>query len=292
VLIAKTGASALITSKTDKKSISKRTKSKISDQMQPSINGNGEPSEAKSIYRASLILENIAKDINSLSEIADASKLTRSTTHRLLKALAKSHLVVHDPVSRLYFLGPSITQFIAKPELTHEYLIRASLKEMEYLAELTEETIVLGVLIGLNHVSLHSIESRHELRVVWPRNSVGPLYSGAASKILLSLLSDAALKSIINKIQFEPLTEHTVTNKEDLMIRIKEIRKQGYAVTSSERVSGAISVAAPLKDYVLPAALSILGPESRMKPRMAQFTEKLVSAANRISQRLVDAFSA
>jgi DNA-binding IclR family transcriptional regulator len=282
----------MTTPRSGMKSLTKSTESKKNNKMQPLISGSQEPSEAKSIYRASLILENIAKDINSLSEIAEATKLTRSTTHRLLKALAISHLVVHDPVSRLYFLGPSITQFIAKPELTHEYLIRASLKEMEYLAELTEETIVLGVLIGLNHVSLHSIESKHELRVVWPGNSVGPLYSGAASKILLSLLSDADLKSIINKIQFEPLTEHTVTKKEDLIIQIKEIRKQGYAVTSSERVPGAISVAAPIKDYVLPAALSILGPESRMKPRMPQFTEKVVSAANRISQRLLDAFNA
>jgi DNA-binding IclR family transcriptional regulator len=255
-------------------------------QLQVPENGRGEPSEAKSIYRASLILDCISHDVNSLSEIADASKLTRSTTHRLLKALAKSHLVIHDPVSRLYFLGPSITQFIANPKLTHEYLVNASLKEMNYLAEVTEETIVLGVLIGLNHVSLHAIESAHALKIAQAGSRVGPLHTGAASRALLAQLNATNLNSILDKIQFESWTEYTVTNKEDLLNRVRLVKKQGYAISYNEKIAGSIGIAAPVKDYIIPAALSIVGPESRMKPRTAQFAEKLISATNRISRNL------
>jgi len=45
-------------------------------------------------------------------------------------------------------------------------------------------------------------------------------------------------------------------------------------------------IAAPVRYYHVPAALSILGPESRLTPHTREYLDLLLAAANRIGQRV------
>jgi DNA-binding IclR family transcriptional regulator len=240
-------------------------------------------SDVKSIRRIGIILACVCSGIHSLADISVQSGLSRSTTHRLLQGMEKSHMVIHDPVNRCYYLGPLIRHLIARPQVTHEYLVNCAYREMERLGSLTEETIVLSVKIGLNHVSLHAVSSPHELRIVGPARMVGPLYIGAGGKVLLSQLSEVDLTEALKYIQLDfPAS----LNLEDLLNEVRQINKQGYAVTSGERVFGATFIAVPIKGYETPAALSIVGPDARMQPKIDNFLGKLLAAAERISKNL------
>jgi IclR family transcriptional regulator, KDG regulon repressor len=115
---------------------------------------------------------------------------------------------------------------------------------------------------------------------------VGSLYAGAAGKVLLSQLKDEEVKLILERINFIKLTPKTVTDKEALMDEIHQIREQGYATSFGERVLGVGGLTVPVRNYVYPAALSILGPEERLAANMRVFVTELRKSARKISQNL------
>ena len=250
---------------------------------------NNKQSLVQSISRAADVLKCIASGINSVTDIADHCGCSKSTAHRLLQTLVEKQLAAQDPLSRKYYLGYLITHLIWRPEITHQYLTICAEEEVNQLAEVTGETVTLGLLVGLRYVRLYSVPSKYDLRVVEAPQKPGLIYAGASRKVLLSLLSNRELKLALNHINLQPVTEHTSVDKDELIARIKQIRQQGYAITSNELTVGSMNIAAPIKKYIAPAVLGILGPESRMKPRTSEFLNYLLSCTNRISNHISDA---
>ena len=145
-------------------------------------------------------------------------------------------------------------------------------------------------MVGLRQVKIRSILSKHDLRVTeGSRKDVG-IFAGAGSQVLLSQLKDAELKMALNRLKIDKITDRTVINRKALLARITRIRRQGYAMTSGERLSGVICLAAPVKNYALPAALTIIGPQIRMKGKSAEFIELLLNASNHISANILDIY--
>jgi DNA-binding IclR family transcriptional regulator len=246
---------------------------------------NGNTSDVKTIRRIAIVLACICNGIDSLADISERAKLSRSTVHRLLKGLEQSHLVIHDTAKRRYYLGSLIRHMISKPLITHEYLVICAEKEMDRLAAETEETIILGIKVGLNHVTIFSVPGTHEMRIVEPSKRVGPIHSGASAKVLLAQLNESEQKAALKNIQLEPDSNY---NKDELSAQIKLIQKQGYGITSGEREFGATCIAAPVKGYEIPVALSILGPDVRLKNRLNSSVKHLLAAADRISRNIMD----
>ncbi len=242
------------------------------------------------IHRAAKVITCVGNGVNTLSGIADYCRLSKSTVHRLLKALEKSRFVIYDTFNRRYLIGELITDIAARPETYHDYLKMCAGKEMEELAEITEETVMLTVMVGLRQMRVLSIPSKHDLRVVEGPRKAAYTFAGAGSQVLLAQLKDEELKAALKPCKPEKLTSLTVTDKESLMTRIKKIRQQGYAISAGERMSGAVCIAAPVRNYILPAALVVVGPESRMKDKTASFVDLLLTIADRISFNLVDIF--
>jgi IclR family transcriptional regulator, KDG regulon repressor len=252
-------------------------------------NGNKKASAVKSIYRAANILTCVSSGLNSITDIAEYCKLSKSTVHRLLKALGESNLIVQDPVSREYYLGQLITKLISRPQITHEYLIASTDKELKRLANITEETICLGIMTGLKYFGLREIPSKHQLRVVEAEpNIVAPIYAGASGKVLLSQLNNIELKLAVKNIQLEPITDFTVTSIEELIKQIRRTRQLGYAISADEVVTGATSIAAPINNYALPVSLSLIGPTARIKPKIKTYLKLLLNSAGVISNNISD----
>jgi DNA-binding IclR family transcriptional regulator len=245
----------------------------------------------QSISRAADILECLSNGINSVTDIANHCGCSKSTAHRLLQTLTKKSLAAQDPFSRKYYMGYLITRLIWKPEIAHQYLTICAEEEVNQLADITGETVTLGLLVGLRYVNLYSVPSKYDLRVVEAPQKPGHMHAGAPRKMVLAQLSNKELKLAMNYLKLQPATGQASIDKDELTAQIKKIRQQGYAVSSNELTIGAMSIAAPIKKYVCPAALSILGPESRMQPRIAEFLNYLISSATRISNNVEDAIN-
>jgi IclR family KDG regulon transcriptional repressor len=240
----------------------------------------------QSVHRAAEILNCISNGISSVTEIAEKCALSKSTVHRLLKALGESELVMQDPINHQYFLGYSIIRLISTPLATQEYLTSCASEEMSRLSEVTGETVSLGIKMGMKSVNIHVITSKSDLKVDGANLRVRPVYVGVDGSVLLSQLDDYQVLNILNNIRRELTAQHGKIDREELMARIQLVRRQGYAVGDSALTFGVTCISAPVKNYAVPAVLNLVGPEIRMKPRLRVLTFELVGCATRISDKL------
>ena len=243
-----------------------------------------------SLHRSTEILSCLSNGINTVTDIAKYCKYSPSTVHRLLQTLKELNWAVQDENNHRYYLGSLVTQLAANQEAAHRYLIVQSLREMIRLSDISGETVNLAVLMQLRYFLLHEVASEHALRITEASKLLGPIYSGATAKVLLSQLPDAEIKRTLKHLNFSKVTENTVTDKELLMEQLMECRQKGYCVTYGERIPGAVCISAPIKNYMCPASLSIVGPENRLRAQVNEVIEELKESAGRISGDIAESF--
>jgi IclR family transcriptional regulator, acetate operon repressor len=250
------------------------------------LNAGKQPSAVKSVFRASNILTCLSHGINSITDIAHYCSLNKATVHRILKALVESRLAMLDPLNHRYYLGYSIDQMISNPLTTHEYLKTCAFKPMAMLSRNSEETVFLCMSVGLQYIVLSQIESKHELRVFDDNNGGAFLHAGATSWVLLSQLNDNELKIALMMMDYKPTASGSTIDPGQLLNKIMQIRKLGYAFSYGERISGSLCIATPVRNYLLPAALGIIGPESRIRSRKKEFVQVLKTASAKTENNL------
>jgi DNA-binding IclR family transcriptional regulator len=145
--------------------------------------------------------------------------------------------------------------------------------------------------LGMQPVHLYEIVSKHDIRVTDINLRTGTPFTGASGKILLSQLSDTTLEPYLKTIQIPQLTQRTVTDGDILMAQIKDIRKNGYAASLGERIPGAICLSSPVMNYTSPIGISIVGPESRLKPKMEYAINELKTSCLRVSRNVLDIYA-
>jgi len=265
----------------------------ISTTLQPK-NGtskNAIPEAApSSLERATDILVCLGNGINSATEIAVYCDYSISTVHRLLQNLAELGWVVQDENSHKYFLGSLVHKLADDVINSHRYLVLHALKEMHRLAELTEETIILGCLDRLHFLKLHEIPSSHNLRIIEANDKFKGQYIGATARVLLSQLDDKELKNVLKHVKNNVTAQDSASVNSTTLDQILEIRKKGYAVSYGERNKGAVCISAPVKNYYCPVALYIVGLEERLGQRVDAIINDLKASASVISEDIIGAF--
>ncbi len=245
-----------------------------------------EQKNVNTIIKAADILRTITKGINQSSNIAGNLELSRSTTHRLLKTLQAAEFVIQDPITLRYSLGPFIHYLADYSNRYHHNLIFCALPEMEKLRNITGETIVLVIRVGLRRMYLEELPSFHPLKYAAGKGYSPPVYAGATGKVLLSQMPRPELLRLIDSISLEKIAANTITDRKALLNEIENIRRKGYAVSYSELVAGATSVAVPINNYSQPVAMCVLGPENRMENRIDEILRELRPSALAIEKSL------
>ena len=153
-----------------------------------------------SLERATDILLCLGNGINSATEIADYCEYSISTVHRLLQSLTDLGWVIQDDTSHKYFIGSLVHKLSANLATSHRYLVLHALKEMSRLANLTQETVILGGMDQFNFLRLHDIPSPHNLRIIEASDKLKGQYLGATAKVLLSQIDDKELKKFLTAV--------------------------------------------------------------------------------------------
>jgi DNA-binding IclR family transcriptional regulator len=224
----------------------------------------------------------------SLHEISLTAGINKSTAFRLLTHLEGEEYLRRDDNGD-YGLGPKLLR------LGSNYHVQAPLREVarQSLWELwrvTQETVNLAVLDGLDVVYIDCLESPHDFRLV---NNVGMraiLYRTALGKALLAFQPPDQCELIVRSLRFQEFTPHTITSAGQLTRELNAIRKAVYAVDNEESVLGLRCIAAPIVDRrgIAVAAVSISGPTSRITSQNTASLRKVVkAAAEEISLRIV-----
>jgi len=229
----------------------------------------------------------------SLHEISIQAGINKSTALRLL-----AHLEGENYLRRNEKGGYSLGRKFLR--LGSDYNVQAPLREMarESLWELwrvTQETINLAVLDGLDVVYIDCLESPHDLRLVSNVGMRAVLYRTALGKALLAFQPVEQCGRLVKSLRFQTFTPHTVTSAFELTRELDSIRQSGFAVDNEESVMGLRCIAAPVLDTreIAVAAISISGPTSRITPQKTPMLGDAVKAAARevsaqiVSQRAV-----
>lgn len=222
-----------------------------------------------------------------VSHIARELGLSKAVVHRVLRSLAARGLVVVDPGSRRYRLGPSATALGARAFRDSDLRFSA-IEHLRGLRDKTGETATLTQLVPEGRVYLDQVESTHEIKMTVELGRRFPLHAGGTGKCMLAYLPEAAREQAIGH---EPaaLTGDTVTDPEALRAELAEARARGYASSGGERQADAGSVAAPVfggtGDVI--GAISVCGPRYRITDAfVAEVAPLVVEVAARISRRL------
>jgi IclR family acetate operon transcriptional repressor len=237
----------------------------------------------QSIDRAVAILRcfDARRPTLGISDIARATGLSTTTTHRLLVAMQTNRLI-RQTSDRRYGLGPLLIQ-LARSGAVPTTLRDTALPFMTALRDEVDETVGLHELLPTGERAvLDQVESHHELRRTYTEFGMPiPLTHGAPGKAILSMLpverQDAWLSQPIRSI-----TPETVTDPEVLRAELREVRRRGWAESKGERTPGIRTVSAPIFDHTgqVIGALGLSVPRVRMDDARAEVLGERITACS------------
>ncbi|AEJ42542.1 IclR family transcriptional regulator [Alicyclobacillus acidocaldarius] len=221
----------------------------------------------------------------SLSEIARATGLHKSTVHRLLLALQQKGFVRREPESDRYVLGWSLYGLGANLAL-HDRWSDAAKPILRRLRDETNETVSLYVRNGLERIRILAVESLQPIRNVASVGERYPLTIGASGKVLLAFSNSAVIEAACH-----PDRLPNGVRQVDLRQQLEAIRREGYALSRQERDAGAAAIAAPVlnRDGTCLYAIAVSGPVERMtEDKMRDMIAPLKRAAEELSKQLAE----
>jgi IclR family transcriptional regulator, acetate operon repressor len=221
-----------------------------------------------------------------VTEIAARTGLTVSTAHRLTRALVEAGMLLHDPRTERYQLGPVLVVLgrRAAEQLGYE----RALPTLEALASETDESVNLGIRAGSQVLVVLDVASPQPLRFQQVLGTRVPLHTSAMGKCLLAFGPDASARTL-DRLALDAVTDKTITSKEALVAELETTRDRGWALNDEERNQGVRALAAPVlgPDRVAVAAVAVQGPKLRLTDdRLTELTSHVVEAAHRLAPLL------
>ncbi len=222
-----------------------------------------------------------------VTEISRELGVSKAVVHRILASLCERGLLIADPESRRYSLGPAVMELAAayRDQLDVRTL---ALDEMRKLSARMDETATLSVRHGDRRVYVDQITPPREVKMTVPIGGSFPLHAGASSKAFLAWLGDDGLDRYLAENPLDALTDSTIVSADKLRAELSRIRLQGFAVSLGERQHDAGSVAAPVLDHngEPVAVMSVCGPVDRFRNKIAPSAAAVVEAARALSAKL------
>jgi len=216
------------------------------------------PGGAAAVDRALSLLAAFRTGDRSLSvtELAERSRLYKSTVLRLLASLEHGRLVRRTDDGR-WALDAEVAR------LGSLYAASFSLEDvvlpvMRDLVAHTQESVAFHVRQGDQRLCLYRVDSPHSLRDHIRAGDLLPLDRGAGGRVL------KAFSGARGKLY-------------------EQIRRDGYVQLTGDRVPGLVGVSAPVRDATgeLAGALTLTVPESRMRPRLVGDLRAAAALLNR-----------
>jgi DNA-binding IclR family transcriptional regulator len=252
----------------------------------------GQPrSGAQAVERALAVLRGVEADDDGIgvTELAQRTGLTVSTTHRLARTLTEAGLLLQHPRTERYQLGPALVVLGDKAARRLGY--RHALPLLEELAGATGESINLGIRTGNEvHVVL-DVPSRQPLRFNQESGSRVPMHVSAMGKCLLAAGDDID-EQIARLGDLVRATHRTITDRDQLRAELDLVRERGWALNDEERNPGVRAIAAPVPgpDGGVLGAIAIQGPAIRITDdRLPELAALLDKTTHRVAPLLATA---
>jgi DNA-binding IclR family transcriptional regulator len=240
------------------------------------------------LERAMLIIEHLVMFPGGLriTEISEQLGYPKNSVFRILKTL-KYHGYLSES-DNVYCVSSKFLA-IGYKALGEVNLIEKSLDIMREIRNETNETIILGKLLGKQGVVLEEVPSQQPVKFMIDVGHHFALHTSAAAKAIMAYLPETEIDYLLSTMDFIVYTDNTLKNTDEFRAELVETRETGFAYDRGERFTELHCVGAPIFNYrnYPVAAIWVSGPSYRLKVReLRKAGEILKLHAMKISKRL------
>ncbi|WP_198349254.1 IclR family transcriptional regulator domain-containing protein [Ramlibacter pinisoli] len=223
-----------------------------------------------------------------VKDVAQGLDLAPSTAHRLLNLLLADGFVARSNLRR-YRIGPEFLR-MARMALDGNDIVAAALEPMRAIVDACGETCLLAVYHPHRHTMsfVARVDSANPLRYRVRMHGVETLAWGATGRSILAFLPDPDIQQVIARAEISPGSGRKLSVTE-LKTDLAAIRARGYAVSRSQRITGAVGLSVPVYGEAgrMIGSLSVTVPEQRFRARdEARLGAALITASTDLSRAL------
>lgn len=174
------------------------------------------------------------------TRLAEATGMSRSTLYLLLDSLERRHWI--EKRSDGYIIGLTLFE-LGSAYVRHDRLQEVFRREAAAFVAAHNEVVQLAVLDGAQVVYIAREDALRPVRLVSDLGSRLPAHCCALGKALLASLGDDEVTALLPR-RLAPVTERTVTRRDDLLRELAGIRRSGLACEREEVSAGLTCFAA------------------------------------------------
>ncbi|WP_228001883.1 IclR family transcriptional regulator [Nocardia australiensis] len=226
----------------------------------------------------------------TVTEVAAQIGASKSATFATLYTLVERGFVISDGqgAGRVYRLG------FALALLGHHALAQTSLRDaaMPFLRSLTEQTGLSSRVAAYQNdaaVIVGQVDAPGQVRFDLKMGDRELLHCTGVGKAILAQLPDSRVGEIVSDSGLPRRTSRTITDVDDLIASLAEVRQRGYAVDREEDAEGIVCIGAPVWDHRRSnvGAISATGLRVSMQEKdIHRLGEAVRSHAQRLSRHL------
>ncbi|QSO47262.1 IclR family transcriptional regulator [Alicyclobacillus mengziensis] len=242
------------------------------------------------VVRTMQILDTLSKAPQGLGviEIANSLNIHKADASRILSTLEEEGYVVRDEVTSLYSVA---FQFIA---MALRYMDGTQMDDivrpvLNHLVQNIGESVQFAIEQNRELLYIDRVDGIKPLRVASMLGLKAPLHATAAGKVWLASLPDEEVVVLMKERGMKAVTPHTITNLEELLKNLSEVRKQGYAEAREEINPSVYGLAAPVFDRqrrVRAALVATIPAYEATAERIDVVKDGVLASAEILSQRL------
>jgi len=181
----------------------------------------------------------------TISEAATLAGMSRAAARRCLLTLRTLGYAEYDGkyfslTPRVLRLGYAYLTSTELPQLIQPYL--------ERLSEEVQESCSAAILADTEVVYIARSAKKRVMSVGLGVGSRLPAFCTSMGRVLLAALDPEQARRLLEATDRRPLTPRTVTQMDDLMAILDQVRAQGYAVIDQELELGLVSISVPIID--------------------------------------------
>lgn len=179
----------------------------------------------------------------AIADVAEMTGLDRATARRCLLTLHSLGYAEYDgkyftPTARVLRLGVGAMAALPLPQLVQPWL--------DQLSEQIGQSCSVSILDDTEIVYIARAAQRRVMSIGLMPGSRLPAHCTSMGRVLLAALPDHEARAIVEAADLTPRTPRSLSNPDEIMDVIADVRTQGYAVIDQEVELGLRSQAVPV----------------------------------------------
>lgn len=181
----------------------------------------------------------------SIAEVAQATGFDRATARRCLLTLHAEGYADYD--GKFFTLTPKVLR-LGMGALASLPLPQVVQPWLDQLTDRIGQSCSVSILDGTEIVYLARAAQRRVMSIGLMPGSRLPAHCTSMGRVLLAALPEDEARARIAASDLTPRTSFSLTDPEEIMARITQVRRDGFAVIDQEVEIGLRSLAVPLYD--------------------------------------------